>query len=302
MKRVLRWSVAALVLLWFWHRVDWASIRTTVVHAETNWLVLGLALFLPQFLVSAVRWRVLVETDHPESFYSSLMTVMATNALNLYLPGKMGDLFFKGTLAGIRPLPLRFGLPVLERLLDVAFLFLLMACAVPWVLWESAVLSVVCLVLATLLVYWIGRGIEGIAYGDGLPRSLFSLEFILTAVSDRWPALIIWTGILWLLHIAQVWCFFRSAGVPLEPVQALAGVPALFLAAVVPLAPWGLGSREVVLVVLFGSVASPAQLGMVAVLFLLRYLVPGALGVPALMALDRIHCERVEQGVATTNS
>lgn len=90
---------------------------------------------------------------------------------------------------------------------------------------------------------------------------------------------------LWLLHLAQIDCFLRAAGVEVAWCVVLARVPAALFAGLVPVAYCGIGPRDAALVALFADVASQGAMVAVGLLTSLRYLLPGAAGIPLLMAM-----------------
>lgn len=61
--RLLRASISAVLLVYLLSRADLASIWTTVRSADPLWLGVAFALHVPGYLISAVRWRLLLLTQ-----------------------------------------------------------------------------------------------------------------------------------------------------------------------------------------------------------------------------------------------
>lgn len=61
--RLFRASISALLLLYLLSRTDLGAIWTTVRSADPVWLTVAFALHVPGYLISAVRWRLLLLTQ-----------------------------------------------------------------------------------------------------------------------------------------------------------------------------------------------------------------------------------------------
>lgn len=106
--------------------------------AATRWSIfaLAIALFIPQTITIAWRWKRLVAPFAPLPLADSVRMVLAGSTMNLVLPGKMGDLT-KGWFlakAGAVSTPLGLGVVVFEKMLDVAALAVIMLAGVTVIL------------------------------------------------------------------------------------------------------------------------------------------------------------------------
>jgi uncharacterized protein (TIRG00374 family) len=89
---------------------------------DVRLLVLAVSCFVPQVLVTAVRWRWMVWDVCPMSFRESTRLTLAGKALNALVPSKLGETskaYFLKTRAGLE-LPKGIALVLLEKVLDVA--------------------------------------------------------------------------------------------------------------------------------------------------------------------------------------
>jgi uncharacterized membrane protein YbhN (UPF0104 family) len=93
--------------------------------------------------------------------------------------------------------------------------------------------------------------------------------------------------VLWTLHLAQIHCFLLAADVPTTWEMTATRVPAALLAGIVPAAFCGIGTRDAAFVWLFADVAPASTMAVVGLLTALRYVVPGAIGIPLLSSLRR---------------
>lgn len=272
---------------------DWRSVARHAAELRVPLLVWALLLFIPQTLVSAWRWKLLVQPLTRIRFVESLREVLAASALNLVVPAKLGD-FSKAAMLPNVPASRRkeAGLrAVIEKMSDVGML--LVAVALGFAAVRSGAEAV-----------WGAVGIAGIAvaihswyvvrYG-----SCVLLPFATT------------TGILWLLHFAQLHLFLLCCDVDVSWALTLQRVPLAIFAGLVPAAFCGIGTRDAALVYLFADTADASRLAVVGLLTALRYLIPGAVGIPILWtwkrqrpptAHDSPSTERPLSSISTPNS
>ena len=67
-KRLLMLALSAVVLALLWRRTGLDAMGDTLSQVDGAWLAGALALFVPQTLLSAVRWRWIVGFYQPLSF------------------------------------------------------------------------------------------------------------------------------------------------------------------------------------------------------------------------------------------
>ena len=88
--------------------------------------------------------------------------------------------------------------------------------------------------------------------------------------------------LLWLLHLIQIDLFLRAAGVAVPWFCTLSRIPLAIFAGLLPISFCGVGTRDTALIWLFSDVAEPATMAAVGMLTALRYVAPGAVGIPLL--------------------
>lgn len=241
---------------------DWRAVANQLASLDGGLLLAGLALFVPQTLVSAWRWMRLVAPWGRLTIAESTAHTLIGSAWNLIVPSKLGD-FSKAALVPVEEASSRkrlAGCVALEKATD------LVAIAIATILGMQFSLLVAGAILAVLLVSLMVASRQ--LRSRGMPIDL--------------TACAIGTTLLWMLHLSQIHLFLLAAGVDVSFTTTLARVPSALLAGIVPAAFCGIGTRDAALVWLFADVASPATMAVVGLLTALRYVVPGAAGIPIL--------------------
>ncbi|MBX7168266.1 MAG: flippase-like domain-containing protein [Pirellulales bacterium] len=260
-RRLVQLLVAVALLTVVVEAADWHAVASTIGKLRLAPLGLALALFLPQTLISALRWRAWCRPVGSISLVESIRQTLATSALNLAVPSKAGELakaaMLPGLDAGGRARAAL--LAAIEKLADVVVL-----AAIAALLWGGAGTWIYVAGAATLaaasLAMW-SRTRAALS-----PRQLVTLGGF--------------TFLLWCLHLAQIGLFIRAAGVELPWTTVGARVPLAIFAGLLPVTWCGVGTRDAALVWLFADLAPADAMTVVGLLTALRYLVPGAAGIP----------------------
>jgi hypothetical protein len=256
------------VLAW----ADLTDVVSVIGDLDVRWLTVAAVLFVPQTLLSAVRWRYLCRGQVTFGTGEALRQTLAASASNLVVPGKLGDVIKSAMLARLAdvPLRLRVGLVVVERGLDV---------------------------VALLSLWTMGGAIVRLGSG-GVALCAFVLVIAViaaAAVSTRTPlrsivtpARLVGAGgmslLLWALHLGQIQALILAAGVDASWLTAMARVPAAIFAGLVPVSLWGVGTRDAALIALYTDVATASTMAAVGILTASRYLLPGLVGVPFVLS------------------
>lgn len=128
MKRLTAFVISTgLLAILLWH-VDTAALVENFRQTRWGLFTLAIALFIPQILVIAWRWKRLVSPFAPLPLSESTRLVLAGSSMNLLLPGKLGDLTKGWFLArrGHVSASLGLGVVAFEKMLDVAALAVFM--------------------------------------------------------------------------------------------------------------------------------------------------------------------------------
>ena len=270
--RLIGLILAAGLVAAFWWQVNPVTLVSSLSRLRLVPLAVALALFAPQIAVSAFRWHLIAGC----SLRTAARAVLVANALNLVLPGKLGE--FAKAATSRRGIRFGAGLVVGERVGDVLVIVLLgggllfldypiRAFRLSAGLFAAA--AFVALATASVYVQLRRLGQRG-------------CELAVLAAQIFRPGPLIATALLWFLHGVQVALFAEAVGASSRPPLLFTLAQWIFLGSAVPLAPWGLGSREGVMFLLLSPVERSSVIGATALLFLLRYWVPGLVGLPVL--------------------
>lgn len=321
MKRILALIVSVVILGGLLRAVDWADVRGHLVELQFGWFAAAIGLFAVQVVVSAVRWQQIAR-GHRLHLVESIGHVLASSALNLAVPAKLGDLskaaFLtrrggrgKAQRASVvhkkdkreRSAVSTAGLVVLEKLLDVAVLGGLLLLGLALASPRLALYGTIAGLLAVGAVLGVlgRRRRNGTAFvqqdavessplaasGSERPttarwRSRLGTAWLAVPFTSRCPTIVALSAALWCLHLLQIAFFFLAAGIAVTPTQVLSRVPLALFAGLLPFTVAGIGTRDSALVVLFLDTAPPAAVAVVGMLTALRYLIPGVAGLPVL--------------------
>ncbi len=293
MKRILSIGVSLAVLGLLWLLLDADQIWAALSRTDPQLLLGSLLLLVALIFASAGRlWALGQVGGFPLSLREATEASLAANALNLFLPGKLGDVV-KATLMAERDpsrLPGAVVLGLWEKLSELALLFVLAAAAFllagnevrnALVTGAAGLAGLVLLLRDRPLAPLLRRMRRTRSLGDAWSSSLAQLRASPAATSG----ILLWSLLIWLGHLVQVLLMAAALGVEgpaLVWAAVAARVPIAILAGLVPLTFAGVGTRDAALVVLLGPLVGADVAAALGVLFLLRYLVPGLLGVPLL--------------------
>lgn len=261
MSRRIKIFIAVVLLSALYWRCDASNVASALARLDAMYLGLALLMFIPQTIVSARRWQRLAAPLCWIELREAIRQTLAASAWNLAVPSKLGE------LSKAAMLPLEAGqrrrawmLVVIEKISDVAALAWLWLLGATWQTGNGwLVIAVMIFGAAT-----IARFTKG-----------FSHQFAI-----RQPPSAILSLLLWFLHLAQIHFMLLAAGVHVDFSTSLARLPAAIFAGLLPLSLWGIGPRDGALIWLFSDVAPASAMAAVGLLTAMRYLVPGAVGIP----------------------
>lgn len=309
-KRIVAVFVSCLLLvLLIWH-VDTRALLTNFRQTRWGLFAVAMALFVPQILVIAWRWKRLVTPFTFLPLSESVRLVLAGASMNLLLPGKLGDLSKGWFLAQRGHVSRGVGLGVVafEKMLDVATLALFMLGGVALLLWRDDALGQPALLTLLLIAGGIGLtavsmvvllyfvplekipGFERFTSHNTqapvgkitrLLRSTQSAMATLRARGSRRGEIILWSMLIWILHLAQIYLLFACVNAAPTPGDFLCMVPLAIFVGLIPISIAGFGTRDAALVALLPAL--PASAVLAASLYInLRYILPAIAGAPYL--------------------
>ena len=142
----LPWHALVIVLvtgtlLWlFFRNVDLAELWAAIARADPTLIGLAIALTGATYVLRAWRWQALLRPIGPARFRTAFRTTVIGFTATFLLPGRVGEVLRPYLLArqeGFK-VPSTFATVLIERLLDLAVVLLLFACALLFVPVEIA--------------------------------------------------------------------------------------------------------------------------------------------------------------------
>lgn len=306
MKAAVSFLVSAAILAALWFSLDRAAIVDALSRTDATWLGASMMLLVALIGLSAFRLFLLARyADYHLSGAEAVQATFAANALNMFMPGKLGDLLKAVMMTGGQRdrLPGAIALGVWEKLSDLVVLFAVASVPLallgdaPWLalgLGLFGLLGVFALVNPGVLAMALQpvKKVQSLTaqWSDRL-KAIRSVPFALVILFGL-------TALIWSGHLLQIVLMTRALGVTCSAscwVQIVGLLPVAIVAGLVPMTLAGVGVRDAALVVLLSPLIGAPEAAALGVLFWLRYLVPGVIGSPLLprfMRELRLHMPR----------
>ena len=300
MKTLAAFAVSVLILAFLYAFIDTDALVAALSSTNRLRLMGSLVLLLALVGLSAVRLKLLAEaTDLHLRLRAATKATFAGDALNLFLPGSMGDIA-KATMlrapdGSVIP---AVNLSIYEKVADLFAIF-------AWGAMATAVLDhglgfstiAVATVAGFLLLFILSSTPARIPLRlkrKLAPKSLGLFDRLL----DRWIVMVarVWLHpkvivvvlclslVIWAGHFAQIGLMTWALGVEGPWIRLAAILPVVILAGLAPLTVAGIGTRDAAIVLLVGPIIGFDKAAALGVLFWLRYIVPGLAGLPLMSA------------------
>jgi glycosyltransferase 2 family protein len=300
-KLALSAVVSALLLFALYRTLDIRLVVDALAQSDPVWLVTSVGLILPITVLRALRFMWVAPPGSMPGLAEATRLTLAASALNVFVPLKAGDLiksYFVSRRTGAS-VGTAVAIIVYERVSDLfAILFW---CLLGWAIaravlppaWSVAIVPLLVLeaVFAISLVSIRAAGVWKGVTARLLPETR-AWRKVRTFV-DGWPDLLailqgrrrwilVFSLLLWLAHLFQIWLFTvtLSARVPFVACLTLAAVA--LVAGQLPLTVAGLGTRDVALVVVMSRYMTPESAAALGVLMSTRNLLPPLVGLPVM--------------------
>jgi uncharacterized protein (TIRG00374 family) len=285
--------LGALLLAWFLRTTEWPAFMGSLRSVKLGWMLASVLVMLAEFVIRAVRWRILLRPVAPQATLGALLSAtLIGGAVNTLLPARAGDLarpLVAHRRTGV-PVALLITTNVVERVFDLVgllFILLLALAMLPAVDGPEGVL------VENLRIYGLSLGLAGMVGMVALfflARRKAWFEPRLAVVLERLPARL--TGVvgkllqglvdglsvmghaaevaaavgltllLWFNGVMVIFLLFQAFAIPLPFGAAAFTTVALALTVVLPQAPGFVGVFHVAIektMVLWGLAAAPAK-------------------------------------------
>ena len=296
--KLLSVVVSAAILWLVYRKLNFGAIVKVFASADVMWLVLSVGMIVPITILGAIRFRWVASLRTDPGWTDAFALTVIANALNLFLPAKLGDLakshflYAKhGNSVGVA-----VSVVVYERVCD-AF------AVASWCLlgWLSGLAAVrIDAVAPPALGLWLLSG--GLLLSGGTSKlllekvqglNLFRKRAKLTLLVEGWPDLhsalgrrshwlVLFSLGLWFLHLTQIWMFTLAVGAQVPFLASLALTPVVLIAGLVPFTLGGIGTRDAAIVYLFAAYMAPELAAAVGILAISRSVLPALAALPFL--------------------
>lgn len=297
MKRIAALGISVAILVLIFTRIDTHKFFYYLRNIDPLLFSLSILMFVPQFLVMARRWQLIIEESCRISLWNALWLLLAGNTLNMVLPSKLGD--FAKTLyhRNNNGIELKKGifLTIIEKCLDIGSVSLVLlggaifirnkdhAVSLSIALSAAIVIAVILLFTIDIRMLGLERLIPNTRLREKATDFLNKWEEALQsqkASSAKMIKLAALSIFLWCLHIGQIYLFFLALGSTVSPAVVFALAPVSILIGLIPVSFGGIGTRDAALIYLFAPYEKAPLMASVGVLCTLRYLVPALVGLP----------------------
>jgi len=264
------------------------------------WLAaVAVLFFVPQVVLSAYRWQVMVKDKTRMSLWESVKLILSANALNILLPSRVGDLskaYFVGRAGKIK-MKRSMNVVFFEKYIDLASLGIVVLTGILWSRdWDESAFLGFGFSGATI-------GLFPVLYFINLHRwtsfPLFEKNRVLNKVKDflvdsqeylnelkrdfKLLGFVLGLSVfLWFVHIVQFYLIFLALHSQVSVFNVFRLVPLAILVGLIPVTVAGVGTRDSAMIYFFAPYESTALIVGVGLFASLRYFVPGILGLPFL--------------------
>lgn len=295
MRRFLAFVVSAAILAAVYLQIDVANLVETLAGTDRLRLAASLLLLVALVLGSAGRLVLLAHAaDLQVGARLAIKATFAANALNLILPGKLGDLAKASLMRDSETGSVLPGLRVCiyEKLSDLLAIIVcgVIALAVypggDWVLLLVLTAAAIGLLMSMTLkqvpqaflriVRLAPPGLQRLV--APILRSWIDLIARLVHRPRQLAAALMLTLVIWAGHFLQIAMMAWALGVTGPWLELVSLFPIIILAGLLPVTVAGIGPRDAAIVVLAGPLIGYPVAAALGVLFWLRYLVPGSIG------------------------
>jgi uncharacterized membrane protein YbhN (UPF0104 family) len=297
--RALSVLVSAALLIALYLSLDVRLIGDALVKSDPLWLAVSVGLILPITVLRALRFMWVAPPGTMPGLGEATRLTLAASALNVFVPLKAGDLiksYFVSKRSGAS-VGTSVAVIVYERVCDL--FGLLFWCLLGWAIaraavprsWSVAIVPLVALeaLFATTLVSFRVARLWKAVTARLLPGTGWWGK--LRAFADGWPDLLgilqgrrrwilLFSLVLWLAHLFQIWLFTVALAAPVPFTECLTLAAIALIAGQLPLTVAGLGTRDVALVVVMARYMTPETAAALGVLMSTRNILPPLVGLP----------------------
>lgn len=296
--RLVSVAASGALLVALYRTLDIRLVGEVLLRADWLWLAISIGLIVPITVMRAIRFFWVAPAGALPGVGEALRLTLVASALNVFVPAKGGDLaksYFVRRRSDT-PTGVAVAIVVYERLCDLFGLIL--CCLAGWLIgrpqvpglpsafWPLlALFGGLCAVLiSSERAGAVWRTVAARLLPGGRLRRLRELADgwpdLLRSLGRRRVRIVLFSPLLWLAHLFQIWMFTVALEVDL-PFTICASLAAIALmAGQIPFTFAGLGTRDVALVVLLSRYIGSESAAALGILTATRNLLPPLLGLP----------------------
>ncbi|MFQ6010364.1 MAG: lysylphosphatidylglycerol synthase transmembrane domain-containing protein [Candidatus Aenigmatarchaeota archaeon] len=296
-KKALPPLITVIIISFILSRINLQSLYFHFSTMNIFILLVSLLLFVPITLIKSERWRYIIREYCKISSKKALKITFLGASFMVITPSQLGDMVKADFLKREGSMPLRRGVPSIffEKALDLMALCIL--CIVGILLVGLTTILVTILAGAAAIVFAFIFMYVVVLSKSRILRRIMNIffrikhigEFVKEAYNfmlqtksmNKLLGYILLSVFLWAVHLLQIYLFFLAFGFYPSTELVLALVPPAILTGLLPITIAGIGTRDSMLLLLFGEYAptipTAAVMG-VAVFCSIRYLIPAIPG------------------------
>ena len=296
---LLRACIAAALLVAVFRRVGLKAALGEFADVRKEYIIAAIVIYFLMYLVKCVRWRFLLGVQNMHlTLWRSLSVYIFSSLFGAFTPGRVGEAIriidpakaegLYAESAACAAVDKGFDIALLVVLLGAASACSLLSTYESMMLLAFGVSGIFLLAIGLIIVRHLATRDVAIPAAllrfapqswiesvRGQPRRFF--RAVVDCVKRGWSLGILATGTFWILHVACHFLILRALGGSMNMGYLVLCLVLSSIVEFVPVTVCGLGTREYLLIYLFGRVALPEELavafGLMNLVF--TYLVTG---------------------------
>ena len=293
--------VSGLILLVLYSTIDFVAFLNILFDVNASLFFFGIFLVIPITLLVAFRLNWLSSENSKIGYIESLKLVLAASVMNLVLPAKMGDIFKSSfmTINKNNEYENNVALVMFEKICDL--LALLLCCFFGLLVFEIDYSTFILLfIIISFFIVFCSLSLLSETFSIFIFKLIWVLipqkyENRIRKFQDAWlcmnkivlveknkfVSIFIFSVLLWLCHLFQIWIFILSLGVMgVTFLNNLAITPVAIFSGLLPLTFAGIGVRDLAFIYFYAPYFSSSIGAALGTLATLRYILPALFGIP----------------------
>lgn len=266
-------KILGLVLfLWIIGHIGWQDVFKELRGMEKDALALSFLPLILQYVIRALRWHLLVRTTGLQPTFIASWKLFNIGAfLAMITPAKIGELGRAAALhrQGVHG-PTAFAISLIDRIADIVVIAAFATLGIRTLFGTAAMLTFILIGVTALITAALGwRTTRKHRENTRWLREISGLTTARTAL-----LLLVTTTLGWMCYFWWAILLSRSLAIVVAPFPLIAVLTVTGIVAILPIAPSGLGTRDMALITLLApyGVAAPRAVALASLMFLTQTL------------------------------